>query len=83
MAGGFEFVEEAEHGVVDVAELFGGGDLSTGGVGDIEDIDDLVEVSGDLRRIDVEAQFMEHAGECEKQAGAVVGEDVDDGGVIG
>ena len=74
-AFGEEVTDEREVGFI--------ADLFTGSIGDIEDIDDLVEVSGDFGERDVQAEFAKNSGNDEEESPAVVGEDVDDGAGVG
>jgi len=75
LEAGDAFGEEvADEGEADfVADFF------ACGVGDVEDVDDLVEVGGDFGEGDVESEFPKDAGDDEEESSAVVGEDVDDG----
>src|SRR5436853_7935474 len=73
-------VDDRHHLLADVLQATFVGDFSSAAVGDVEDVDDLVDVGADLSVPDGELELVEFAREAVEQAGAVEGEDFDDGG---
>ena len=77
IAVAFEFLDRLEQVVADVAEAVAVVDFLAVGVGDVKHIHHLIEMGGDLGEDHREAQPENRAGGRVEQAGAVVGEDVD------
>src|SRR5436190_8443635 len=82
--GCFNFFNRRDEPMADVGEAMVVGDLGGGAlIGDVEDIDDLVESRADLGGADGESELKERAGDGVEQAHFVVGKGGDDGVSLG
>src|SRR6202034_650439 len=73
-----EFLQCGQQGRLHFARSAGVVQLLPVAIGDVKDVDDLVEMRGDLRQLDRQPQVENLTRESVQQPGAIVGKNVDD-----